>query len=312
MTKITPRPMNSDTTATHEMAIDLIKRYLRCSECSWSNGISGAIAEFMYDSGEDVSFGENANGLHALTDRGAIAVNLPENLACFAYEEVAHCARSWTQTIALALPREQSLLSVNRVITALGADREALCPGVRGNQLFDLGLGSDLVRFCVRSGDTSLVKELNSLCGQTLYKTGHTLLGILQSAMPARVVISKLGRIEVYTAIPQKHGNTEAGPHTHLLPQLLGKDRSVIPPAYSAAMHIYPPHPLHDKYGVNKPFGHKQYRAFQEVLDKTGIQDYLRAKNTAKNPAAAGADANSAWYDIALKIVKMQVQELSS
>ena len=298
--------MQQSRTTTRTIAVDLIKRYLHSPECSWSNGISGAIAEFMYDDNENVSFGESAHSLHAVTDRGAIAVRLPEELACFAYEEIAHCTRSWTQAIALALPGTQSLLSVNHVITALGTDLEAVRPGDRDKQLFDLGLGSDLVRFCVRSGDASLVKELNSLCGQALSNNGHTVPGMLQSAAPERVVISKLGRIEVYTPIPEKGGHTESGPHTHLLPQLLGNDKPVTPPGYAAVMHVYPPHPLHDKYGVNKPFDRAHYRAFQEVLEQVGIEDYLKAKDA----AAAGAAVNSRWYDIARQVVKIQYQEL--
>ena len=91
-----------------ETTIDLIKRYLHSTESSWSNGISGAIAEFMYDAGESVSFGESATALHAVTDRGAIAVNLAQEPACFAHEDITHCTGSWTQVLSLALPEALS------------------------------------------------------------------------------------------------------------------------------------------------------------------------------------------------------------
>ena len=301
--------MNSGT--TRDLAFGLVKRYLYSSECSWSNGISGAIAEFMYDAGERVSFGESAHGIHAVTDRGAIAVNLAGELTCFAYEEIAHCTRSWTQAVALALPEKMSLLPAHHAITALGADAEAVRPEDRDKQLFDLGLGSDKARFCVRSGDPQLVQELDSLCGQSLADQGHALLGLLQGAAPERIVVSRLGRVEVCTPIPHKGGNTEAGPHTHLLPQLLGKDKSVIPPGYSAVMHVYPPHPLHDKYGVDKPFDRAQFGAFQEVLEKVGVDDYLKAKNAIRSRADEAAGTPSRWYHIARKVVKMQARELS-
>ena len=296
--------------STRDMAVNLVRRYLHSSECSWSNGISGAIGEFMYDAGERVSFGENARRLHAVTDRGAIALNLPEEIACVAYEDIAHCTRSWTQVIAFALPRKLSLLSVNHVITALGADSEAIRSGDRDKQLFDLGLGSELVRFCVRSGDTGLVKELNSFCGQSLSGQGYALLELLQNAAPVRVVLSKVGRIEVSTPIPRKGGHTEAGPHTHLLPQLLGKDKTVLPCAYPAVMHVYPPHPLHDKYGVDKSFDRAQFGAFQEVLEQVGLEDYLDAKHTAGDPSAEIAGVDAGWYDIARRVVKMQTHQL--
>lgn len=302
--------MQSGVTTSRETKVDLIRRYLHSTESSWSNGISGAIAEFMYDKGESVDFEESATALHAVTDRGAIAVNLAHELACFAYEDIAHCTRSWTQTIALALPEQLSRLPANHVITALGADTGAIRSGDRDKQLFDLGLGSDLARFCVRTGDSSLEKELTSFCGKALSDQQHTLPGLLQHSSPQRIVVSALGRIEVYTPIPQKGGHTEAGPHTHLLPGLLGKDKTVLPPGYSAVMHVYPPHPLHDKYGVEKPFDPAQYRAFKDALKKVGIEDYLKAKAAAEGTSGTPAGADSRWYDIARRIVKIQQAEL--
>ena len=304
--------MQPGITPPRETIIDLVKGYLRSPESSWSNGISGAIAEFMYDAGETIRFGETDNSLHAVTDRGAITVRLPEELTCFAYEEISHCTRSWTQTIALALPDAYSRISVNQVITALGADREAVRPRDRRKQLFDLGLGSDQARFCVRSGDPGLVKELNSLCGQALADNMHTIAGFLQSASPQRVVISALGRIEVCTPIPQQGGATEAGPHTHLLPYLLGKNKAVTPPGYSAVMHVYPPHPTHDKYGAEKPFDRARYDAFQDVLEKVGIEDYRKAKISAAEMSGADPANDSLWYDIARRVVDIQSAFLCS
>ena len=301
--------MQSGVTTSRETKVDLIRRYLHSTESSWSNGISGAIAEFMYDKGESVDFGESATALHAVTDRGAIAVNLAHELACFAYEDISHCTRSWTQTIALALPEPLSRIPANHVITALGADTGAIRSRDRDKQLFDLGLGSDLARFCVRTGDSNLEKELTSFCGKTLSDQQHALPGLLQQSSPQRIVVSALGRIEVYTPIPQKGAHTEAGPHTHLLPGLLGKDKTVLPPGYEAVMHAYPPHPLHDKYGVEKPFDPAQYRAFKDVLKKVGIEDYLKAKAAAEGTTGTPAGADSRWYDIARRIVKIQQAE---
>jgi hypothetical protein len=301
--------MQSGVTASRETKVDLIRRYLHSTESSWSNGISGAIAEFMYDKGESVSFEENATALHAVTDRGAIAVNLAQELTCFAYEDIAHCTRSWTQTIALALPEPLLRVPANHVITALGADTGAIRSRDRDKQLFDLGLGSDLARFCVRTGDSNLEKELTSFCGKALSDQQHALPGLLQHSSPQRIVASALGRIEVYTPIPQKGAHTETGPHTHLLPGLLGKDKTVLPPGYSAVMHVYPPHPLHDKYGMEKPFAPAQYHAFKDVLKKVGIEDYLKAKAAAEGTSDTPAGADSRWYDIARRIVKIQEQQ---
>ena len=292
------------------MILDLVRRYLHSTESSWSNGISGAIAEFMHDAGEGVSFGESATALHAVTDRGAIAVNLAQQPACFAHEDITHCTGSWTQVLSLALPESLSRMPANHAITALGADTGAVRSRDRDKQIFDLGLGSELARFCVRTGDPGLAGELKSLCGQTLHARGQALLALLQQSSPQRIVVSALGRIEVYTPIPQKGGHTESGPHTHLLPGLLGKDKAVLPPGYSAVMHVYPPHPLYDKYGVKKPFDPVQYHAFQDILKKVGTVNYLKAKAAAEGTSGTPAGADSRWYDIARRIVKIQQEEL--
>lgn len=302
--------MQPGRTASREATIDLIKRYLHSSECSWSNGISGAIAEFMYDDGESISFGERANSLHAVTDRGAIAINLTQELACVAYEDITHCTRSWTQTVALALPTPLARLPANYVITAIGADSDAIRPRDRDKQVFDLGLGSNLARFCVRTGDSDLASKLNSFCGRPLLDQAASIMELLQQSSPERITVSASGRIEVFTPIPQKGASTEAGPHTHLLPWLLGKGSDILPAGFVAVMHVYPPHPMHDKYGLEKPFNLVQYHAFQDVLEKTGIEDYLEAKNTVKNPASETDHIHSRWYDIARQVVKIQEQQL--
>ena len=74
-------------------------------------------------------------------------------------------------------------------------------------------------------------------------------------------------------------------------------------------MHVYPPHPLHDKYGVEKPFDPAQYRAFKDVLKKVGIEDYLKAKAAAAGTTGKQTGDNSRWYDIARRVVKIQEQQ---
>ncbi len=303
--------MQSRGTASRATTIGLIRHYLNSTESSWSNGISGAIAEFMYDDGEQISFEESATALQAVTGRGAIAVNLAQELACFAYEDIGHCAGSWTQSIALALPAARARIPTNHVVTSLGADVGALRTPDRDKQLFDLGLGSDLARFCVRTGDSNLANELRFFCGKKLSDQQRVLPALLQSSSPERVVISALGRIEVYTPIPQTSAHTEAGPHTHLLPGLLGKDKAVLPCGHPAVMQIYPPHPLRDKYGEEKPFDPACYHAFQDVLEKVGIEEYLSAKTAAEENSPPATGNSSRWYDIACQIVTMQQQELA-
>ena len=288
--------------------IELIKHYLRAPESSWSNGVSGAIAEFMYDEDETVELRETDECLSAVTDRGAISIKLPAQITCFAYEQLTHCTRSWTQTVALALPQTQAGVKINRVITDMGVDKDAVNDQDREERLFDLGLGLEPIRFCVRTKEGRLIEKLTSLSGQVMLDQGRDVLELLQSSSPARIVISKLGRIEVYTPIPTKGAGTERGPHTHLLPKLLSKKELVIPDGYSATFHIYPPHPLHDKYGAENPFDRLRHEDFQDVLKKTGIEDYLKEKAAvaAKGSRSEDAEGRSTWHNIARQVVKMQ------
>lgn len=300
--------MKTGNVTPRATALELIKRYLHSPECSWSNGIAGALGEFMYDENEAVRFKETNESLSAITGRGAISIKLPAQITCFAYEQLTHCTRSWAQTVALALPRTRAGVEVNRVITDLGVDKDAVdAPGLAG-RLFDLGLGSDQVQFCVRARDRRLVEKLALFRGLSLFDNGRDALALLQRSAPARVIISKLGRIEVYTPIPEQGEHAELGPHTHLLPGLLSKKESIIPDDYSATIHIYPPHPLHDKYGVEKPFDRLQYEAFQDVLKRAGLEDYLREKTAAvaKGSRREDTGGSSKWADVARQIVKMQ------
>ena len=77
-------------------------------------------------------------------------------------------------------------------------------------------------------------------------------------------------------------------------------------------MYVYPPHPLHDKYGVEKPFDRLLYDAFQDLLEKVGIEDYLKEKVAAGASGRVDTGGNSMWYDIARQVVKMQSQELGT
>jgi len=196
--------MITKTITSREQTFDLVFGYLHNDEASWSNGISGAIAEFMYARDEKIEFKEHDNSLHALTERGAIGIDFPADITCFAYEKLTHCTQSWTQTVAIALPETQAALQKNHVITDCGPDKESLSHSGSEQRLFDPGLSSEQIQYCVRTEDTQLIKELHSLCGQKLLATGNDILTLLQQTSPARVVISRLGRIEVIPQYLQK------------------------------------------------------------------------------------------------------------
>src|SRR5262245_66159348 len=108
-----------------------------------------------------------------------------------------------------------------KVLTELGPDREALREQHREATLFDLGLGALQVDVCVRVADADVAAELRAHAGRALFDPGNPAMGVILAANPDRVVVSRLGRVEVYQQIPPADGQRPTGPHTHVLPTLL-------------------------------------------------------------------------------------------
>ena len=44
-------------------------------------------------------------------------------------------------------------------------------------------------------------------------------MAVILAASPHRVFVSRVGRIEVFQAIPSANGKSPEGPHTHVLPK---------------------------------------------------------------------------------------------
>ncbi len=190
-------------------------------------GSYGAVAEFFQDAGEVID-SDSSDDLICLTPRGGIRIELQENIGICAYENTSSHGTA-RQHIALCLPEDSSGMSNNEVLTELGQDVSALGTDDRDALLFDLGvssLGSGCFQldFCVRTSDLDLIEFLREHCGSSIFEHGSPVFPRLLESQPQRVVITRLGRIEVYQAIGGEHTDdkTPEGPHTHLLPELLG------------------------------------------------------------------------------------------
>ncbi len=162
-------------------------------------GSYGAVAEFFQDAGEVID-SDSSDDLIRLTPRGGIRIE----------------------------PQEDTGMN-NEVLTELGQDVSALSGDDRDALLFDLGvssLGSGCFQldFCVRTNNSDLVEFLREHCGSSIFEHGSPVFPRLLEAQPQRVVVTRLGRIEVYQAIGGEYTDdkTPEGPHTHLLPELLG------------------------------------------------------------------------------------------
>lgn len=254
---------------------EVIALHLRAPAHSWSMGVPGAIGEFMYDQAEPIQFETTDGTIGAVTLRGAIQATPNAHTRCIAYLQPSACSNSELQGAAFCLPRTEAELTPHSTLTELGKDESTLSPRENPGILFDLGLGSPHARFCVRVSNESLLSQLREHCGQSVFTADSPVLGAIQRASPARVICSRLGRIEVYGGIPAHGSSSPRGPHTHLLPRLLGKD-SLLPPIprdLVAPLILYPAHPSHDKYGDARPFDQTAHDDFEALMSEFGSND---------------------------------------
>lgn len=272
---------------------DLLERHLRSHETHWHLGTFGVVAEFMRDANEPVVFPEG-RGLAALTARGALRLEPTPDLILFAHETAASRAKSWSQQIALCLPREASAMNRRQVVTALGPDREAVGDNHRDAELFDLGLERPQMDALIRTSDGALIDALRASEGRSLFDFSTGLMGAIFRAQPHRVFVTRFGRVEVFQPIPADGTTSPPGPHTHLLPKLMKTGRThganaPIPKALVPCGGFAPSHPCRDDKGQPAPFDPVRHAAFQRMLDRYGDTRLVSVKR-----AAADGDENEA------------------
>jgi hypothetical protein len=127
-------------------------------------------------------------------------------------------------------------------VTELGIDEDAIEPAHKGERLFDLGVSRSIIRFCVRTSESALIAALRQANGRDPFDPVIGLVPALLAKAPDRVVISPIGRIEVSGPILR---SDREGPHTHLLPELLGYGHEqqpgfALPEGYQAGVSVFP------------------------------------------------------------------------
>jgi hypothetical protein len=189
--------------------VELVARHLADPQASFAIGTFGAIAEFHRGCGEPVVLSSDS----AVTRRGGIRLQLNGAVRAVAWERPAS-GDSWTHGIALCLSEAHGAMSGRRRPAELGPDAAALREEDREDVLFDLGIGAPHRDFCVRTSDAEIVRALRSASDRPELAAG--LFRELAALSPARVILSRLGRLEVNTPIPAPEGKTLDGPHTHV------------------------------------------------------------------------------------------------
>lgn len=275
---------------------ELLANALRDVDNGWSVGTFGAVAEFIRDRGEPHTSSSQDGCTQIVTARGGIRVTPRDDLAVLAYNTFPGQGDTWGNEVAFCLPAKGPQAKVEaRAIRCLGPDHEALRPQDRDALLFDIGAGIGEVRFCVRTADPGLIAALRDAEGaDPLGAAAAPSNALTLKLSPARIGISPLARIEVYSHIPPPGGASPLGPHTHLLPRLVARGRTHSANAPIAAglqpvLMMHPPSPWRDNAGKPIPYDRHHAEHFDALLAQFGLEEDQRLKRQLEEALRADA-----------------------
>jgi predicted Fe-S protein YdhL (DUF1289 family) len=223
--------------------VEFVVESLRQKSGAWALGCYGATAEFICDPDEPCDVSVTGETITAISGRGALQLTIGERVRALRLR--ADDSRHGYRAIFLVVLKAMATLPVATTLTPLGRDEGAIRPESRNDPWFDLGLGRDDLRFCVRASAPDLLEKQNQASGLPLLDVLQDAGATIVKHSPARVVESPLGRAEIYTSIPASGGRSPDGPHTHLLPSHLASGRATppgvdLPPVYALGAIFYP------------------------------------------------------------------------
>ena len=232
------------TIAAHMPSAEaVLQSVVKHRRSAFSVGVTGALAEFHWLLPDDAVLERCSEALTRVTARGAFDFTVPEDVRPVAVCRPSSRSERCFREVLFCLPTRSAGMAGHRVLRDLGLDEGAIQPGQRGHRLFDLGLGIAHVDVCVRTDDLTLIDVLQDHCGRGLLAEAPDAVAVLKRRSPHRVFLSRLGRIEVYQEIGSSaHGaSTPLGPHTHLLPHLLGRggQPSGVPARHVCALTLH-------------------------------------------------------------------------
>lgn len=204
----------------------------------WITGTPGASAEFIASPHQKPCIILEGHQLVARTDDASFRLIGYERMRAFAFQEGV--------PIMLGAPKARIDWRPNSVLTNLGGDAAALIPDCRDHLLFDLGLGSEFNRVCIRTSNRALISVLEKFEG----KSWRALIAAAEgphiaAASPHRVVELPLARIELYAPIPLFDKSSPKEAHTRFLPSFLAHKAEIDPslalPDYVAPIAILLP-----------------------------------------------------------------------
>lgn len=241
----------------------------------WSIGTFGAIGEFVRDPSEPAERCDD--GATVVTARGGIRLSPQGDLQVVAYDTLVGDGKTWGNAVAFCLPVPAG--APRRAVRRIGEDRGALHAADRDAILYDLGVGAGHVAMGLRTRHPDLIAALDALGGKTLLgPDGKAASELIRQRGPNRVMLSPLGRIEVFAPIPPPDGKSPTGPHTHLLPKLIASGRThsanaPIPDDLQPALMLHPRSPWRDTEGKLGPYDQDRDRHFDGMLAACGLAE---------------------------------------
>ena len=274
---------------------DWISEEIRNPETSWSVGTFGAIAEFSRDADEPAQVSCDASRSEVVTARGGIRIDGLAKVRAVAYETTNKNPDLWSHAIALCLPSDDCAMNRRNALTEISPDFAALREEDRSATLFDLGLGTLQVDVCIRTSDPQLLRALRAGAGKSPFEHGNPAMMAILRASPHRIFVTRVGRAEVYQAIPAADQKSPDGPHTHLLPKLLKAKRThsaanPIPDGWAPCAHLYPANPAKDAMGHPKRFDMTLHERFQDRLRAFGDPALIALKEAVAAGVREGRD----------------------
>jgi hypothetical protein len=242
---------------------------------TWSIGTFGAIGEFRWDADEEM---RHVDEFSRVTDRAGIRIAPSDDVRIIAFETLAADGRSWHNDVAFCMKRTPEA-DVPHTVRELGPDQDALRDDQRDAILFDLGVGIGHVHMCTRTHDPEHIRLMRSLEGQSIFsEVARELHADTLRAQPHRVMLSPLGRLEVYQPIPRPDGKSPEGPHTHLIAKSIFSGRThaatdPIPEGYQPVLTLHPGSPWRDVLGAEQPFSTEKNEAFLALWNSHALPE---------------------------------------
>jgi hypothetical protein len=281
------------------LSFELLLEWVADPDNAWSIGSFGVIGEFWRDEDEPVDLRHDKNRIEVVTPRGAMRLAATGDLPALAWDSLSSDGESWGYGFAICAPVPGEW---PRTIHAMGFDEAALRPEDRAHRLFGLGMGYGAVEMALRTGDADLISAMEAAEGTHFLDKGE-LQSLVLHAQPHRVLLSPIGRIEIFQPIPPPGGHSPEGPHTHLLPGLASKGRPhssniPIPEGWQSILSLHPRSPWRTKLGLRQQYRPAIDAALVPLLERFGLPEERAIEAAVRAMVALGVDpACGDWPD---------------